>query len=78
MERESARICTQAAGEGRRERRKLSREPDMGRIPGPWDPDLSQAQIPNQLSYPGALQVYNCDIDYCVHTVYTVRKLVLC
>jgi len=32
---------------------KLSREPDVGLIPGPWDHDLSQRQTLNQLSHPG-------------------------
>ena len=31
----------------------LSREPMQGLIPGPWDHDLSQRQMLNQLRYPG-------------------------
>ena len=44
---------------GQRERKAnslLSRELDMGSIPGPQDHDLSQRQMLNQLSHPGALR----------------------
>lgn len=36
----------------------LSREPDWVSIPGLWDHDLSQRQMLNRLSHPGALQFF--------------------
>ena len=47
----------QAEGEGEGEGEQGPRRTESlmrGSIPGPWDHDLSQRQIPNQLSYPDA------------------------
>ena len=32
---------------------QLSRVPDLGLDPRPWDPDLSQRQMLNEMSHPG-------------------------
>ena len=45
-----------SVGEGQREKKvgfPLSREPEVGSIPGPGDHDLSQRQPLIQLSHPG-------------------------
>ena len=54
-ERDTAREGTQAGEVGEGEAGfPLSREPDVGLIPAPWDHDLSRRQTLNWLSHPGA------------------------
>ena len=43
--------------ESHRQRERESREPHMGLDPEPWDYDLGQRQMFNQLNHPGAPQM---------------------
>ena len=47
----------------------LSREPDPGLIPGPWDYDLSRRQMLNPLSHSGAPDVLSLILLCSSHSV---------